>query len=98
MTDPAGPSPGNVYGNEHDAFLVVEHDECGCIFIRAISLVTTPDYPYCSFLPFRDDQVGEFFFNSGYWKLSNTPISVFKLAARKATKPKKPKKKPKKSK
>lgn len=98
MTDTTGPSPGNVYGNEADAFLVIEHDECGCTFIRAVALTTTPDYSYCSLLPFRDDELGEFLFNSGYWKLSDTPLGAVSTVVRKAIKSKKPKKKSKKSK
>jgi hypothetical protein len=71
MTEYAGPGPGDIYGNNNVAFLVIEHNECGCTFIRVIALVPTPEYSYCELLPHREDEVGEFFFNSGYCKLGN---------------------------
>jgi hypothetical protein len=96
-----GPGPGDVYGDKNNAFLVFEHEECGCHFTRAICLIPTPEYSYCYLLPYRDDELGDFLFNSGYYKLDSIEPYTQMILAKpewmpEHLKPKKAKKKRKK--
>lgn len=54
--------PGEVYGNANERYLVIEHDECGCVFFRAVELEGSEATKLCAE---RDDELAEMFADRG---------------------------------
>jgi hypothetical protein len=89
---------GDIVGDETFAFLVVDHEECGCISTRAVCILgDSQDYPNGGMIAERDGDLAELFTNAKYVRLGRVETYVLelqdRLRAHRAANPPKPKRK-----
>jgi len=71
--------PGDIWGNSLKLYLIVLHEECGCSFLRAVSITGPHEY---QLIAHRDDELIELLANSGFEKLGHLEARVGDLGSK----------------
>lgn len=54
---------GHIWGDSNSMYLVIQHEECGCVFLRGVDLKT------CQLIAERDEVLQSFFLDAGFENL-----------------------------
>lgn len=59
---------GDIWGDASNLYLVIQHEECGCVFTRAVSLNGSASY---QLIAQRDEEIKTYFLDSGFEKMGH---------------------------